>query len=1664
MESLQVRYTLSKRLSILLLLSYSFILKSQIPNLIVVKPDYGNNSMILNWSAAPGVVQEYQVRRKADAGAFEAWKTAGVNTTYTDSPITPGVLYTYEVRVKIGGVWADTSRQRANKLIKIWPVADGADITTTNRNVLNGFNQAIKAGGSNYLHEGVDMHGKISVANDYVKCPVGGVIMHAGPDGSGSAGNTYVSIEFITNGVARYVLLNHLMNLPPSLTASAVGTSIKPGDTIGQVLSGFFGNNECSHTHFQYYTGNNNWVPTGLDPFSFFSDNADRDPYNNTPTFSDSNGDGEVLRFKKKYTGSAYFQTNKPVYTETDIVVEAFDNKSSGGFNTAPKKIGYFIEKQEDASWVAAVKSSGTPYLLIDSEHGYYNSNSSTPNPFINFSLHDRGPGLKSIAPTTPATYVWEQWFTYVVTNTKGTDGKVANIDTSQCWATDAKNTVTEDNGFKVGYDKAQINEEAKFEDGNYRVSTTMSDWVNTATNQQKEVIVDNFLPYVQKVEMNSDGDVYEAHWSWSGGTLTFSPNSKSGAVKCNKDLVIKVTTSEPMKEVTLSISKIGFSNTTASAEANSKKKVWKFTVPGSSINNAHMGDKLVLSIKGKDLADNEMWGFASKAAVAAANVPKHKDDGTWTVTPPTREDTLHLFQIKKPKFETTATDVSCKASADGTATVTVTAGNAPYKYTWSNGQSNATATSLAPGSYQVIVADANGCDSIGNVSVGKKSCPPDPFTIPVVAGGDPNDITGPAGYGEPKWVSVNDVLPYTIRFENDPKIATSAVNKVTVKHPIDKMASMFTFQLGVITFRGITVDVPPNSSHFYKRLNLKDSMGILLDITAGIDVTKNQAFWIFQAFDPQTGLPNINPDLGFLLVNDSIHHMGEGSVNFSIKPKITAQTKDSIKAYANIVFDDNEIIRTNLAYNTIDAQTPVSHIASAQQTNPGNVQILIKGNDDTGGCGIGQYKLFMAQNNQPYTMLPNQGTDSLYNVSVLNGYTYKFMSIASDNVNNTEETKLQPDTVIEIKPQNFFISPHSQTQLCANSTLTVQWNNTSDILSIDLELTADSGKTYIPVANHIKVSDTIFSLRLPAGLIANKQYMIRAINNATHLPFANSEYFFIKNNILVNAGSDQFLCKGDSVQLGGTPTASMGIVPYHYQWKPSLLLSSATAANPKVSGGGEYIVSVSDSLGCSNSDTVIVSTVDLPNVYLFGLDTSYFTNSNSDTLTAIPAGGVYSGAGMNQEVFSPALAGNGYHTIKYTYTDNNGCRNSASLTTHVIDSPFSSISGILSYDNTSNTPLNHSTALLTKNAGGTDSSTTNQNGAFVINNVQNGDYTLSAKTSISWGGVNATDALLVKKYAIGAISLSALRKRAADVNLSSSINATDALSISKRTIGLISSFPAGDWMFEKDSLTVSGTNISDDLKGVCVGDVNGSYVPASNKTLNMSLISDGSIAIHSSQDFYLPIKTKNNLNLGAITLGIAYPKEIFTIKAVSSKANGLLYNIDNDGNVKMAWSDPVPVQFAAGDTLVLLKCTTTGINTGSFNLSLLTGSELADPLANVINGAVLTAPVIEYGTTTSISNPTTVSANALNQNRPNPFNKITEIDYQLLEDGMVSLKVYNMLGILVANLVEAQQSKGKHTVKFDCTDLAAGIYTYQLNVTGENINFKDSRLMSITK
>jgi hypothetical protein len=83
-----------------------------------------------------------------------------------------------------------------------------------------------------------------------------------------------------------------------------------------------------------------------------------------------------------------------------------------------------------------------------------------------------------------------------------------------------------------------------------------------------------------------------------------------------------------------------------------------------------------------------------------------------------------------------------------------------------------------------------------------------------------------------------------------------------------------------------------------------------------------------------------------------------------------------------------------------------------------------------------------------------------------------------------------------------------------------------------------------------------------------------------------------------------------------------------------------------------------------------------------------------------------------------------------------------------------------------------------------------------------------------------------------------------------------------------------------------------------------------------------------------------------------------------------------------------------------------------------------------------------------------------LSQNYPNPFNAFTKINYSLPKASKVTIKLYDILGRLVKELVNDFKDVGYHSLTFDGTNLSSGVYFYKL----EAGTFVDSKKMVIVK
>lgn len=119
-------------------------------------------------------------------------------------------------------------------------------------------------------------------------------------------------------------------------------------------------------------------------------------------------------------------------------------------------------------------------------------------------------------------------------------------------------------------------------------------------------------------------------------------------------------------------------------------------------------------------------------------------------------------------------------------------------------------------------------------------------------------------------------------------------------------------------------------------------------------------------------------------------------------------------------------------------------------------------------------------------------------------------------------------------------------------------------------------------------------------------------------------------------------------------------------------------------------------------------------------------------------------------------------------------------------------------------------------------------------------------------------------------------------------------------------------------------------------------------------------------------------------------------------------------------------------------------------NFTLLATTFPSDPLCRFAALEMTISP--SYSSEGSVEEPiqkedvTTTYALA---NYPNPFNPTTVISYGLHTGGLVTLRVYDILGREVRTLVNGYQDSGIHTATFDGSNLSSGIYFCRLTAPG---------------
>jgi hypothetical protein len=280
----------------------------------------------------------------------------------------------------------------------------------------------------------------------------------------------------------------------------------------------------------------------------------------------------------------------------------------------------------------------------------------------------------------------------------------------------------------------------------------------------------------------------------------------------------------------------------------------------------------------------------------------------------------------------------------------------------------------------------------------------------------DPNDKSGPGGFGPARYIPGETALPYVIYFENKPEASLPAQD-VTVTDQLDpNLVDLSTFNFGVISFGNRTVIPPIGQTEFATTVDLRPARQLIVKITGKLNTTTGLVRWDFNSLDPHTGEAPDDPLLGFLPPNVTSPE-GQGSMLFTVRPKATLVSGAEITNQARIVFDVNPPIDTPQLLNTIDNVKPTSQVMSlpAAQCN----SFLLQWSGSDASSGIFDYTIYVSDNGGPFEFFLRDTTATSATFNGQTGHSYAFYSVAQDNVGNAEDAPATPDatTIISAAP-----------------------------------------------------------------------------------------------------------------------------------------------------------------------------------------------------------------------------------------------------------------------------------------------------------------------------------------------------------------------------------------------------------------------------------------------------------------------------------------------------------------------------------------------------------------------------------------------------------------------------------------------------------------------
>ena len=998
----------------------------------------------------------------------------------------------------------------------------------------------------------------------------------------------------------------------------------------------------------------------------------------------------------------------------------------------------------------------------------------------------------------------------------------------------------------------------------------------------------------------------------------------------------------------------------------------------------------------------------------------------------------------------TSQTDVLCHGNSTGEATVTAFDGTPGYTFSWSNGQTLETAGGLSAGPYTVTVTDDHGCTTTAESTITEPatalSASITSQTDVLCHGNATGEATVTALDGTPAYTfswSNGQTLEtagglsagtYTVTVTDDHGCTTTA--EATLTEPVTALSASITSQTDVLCHGNATAEATATAFDGTPGYIFSWSNGQTLETAGGLSagtytVTVTDDHGCTTTAEATLTEPATALSASITSQTDVLCHgnaTGEATVTafdgtpaytFSWSNGQTLETAGGLSAgpYTVTVTDDHGC--TTTAESTITEPATALSASITSQTD-----VLCHGND------TGEATVTAFDGTPAYTFSWSNG-QTLETAGGLSAGTYTVTVTDDHGCTTTAEATLT-------EPQAMNLSGSVVNVSC-------------DGVSSGSITTSLSGGT-LPYGYFWNngMTDPVIS-----GLIAGT-YTVTVTDDHQCTTVGSWEVLGTGIDIIGNSSA---CCSSGNESVYNAAIIN-GAPPFSFQWTVigGTIKSGSNTDRITVEwsccGSGTVKLLANNLNGCTFTKTLPVTIVPPPVPVISGPATVEAGQADVQYCAPIFGSHYYTWLVNGGSITS----GQGSHRITVTWGSypvcgcgsvsvtefGNGCTGTDTYPVAILPGTNVSISGYVSYDNGYGTGLNGVTIQLRNSSNaivGTAVSASDPDSAnglpgyYAFTNLPHDTYTLHGSYNGTWGGSNATDALIIQLNVIGLYPLSSLRNSAADVNASMTTTALDALYIKLRTIGSLASYPAGDWKISEETVTISGSPVTQDLMALCEGDVNGSYVPAGFKESPLlPVVEDGLITVPVREPFVYNIRSSRAADLGAMTLFLDYDQDHFEVTDVVSPLDGMKYLIRN-GRISIAWADTKALRVNAGDPMLSLNMQVRDKLSEPLRVfTIKPGSEFADISARPLVDFTLKMPDV---LTPDGSKDLTI------YNYPNPFAGITTLDYTLPESGQVKIVLIDPYGKTIRILADQEDKSGSHTLKVDpvVLNLTPGVY-----------------------